>query len=459
MQLTKYPPGSLRELGTLAIPLMLSSLSITIMLLADRWFLAQYSITAHNAAVVATVLGWACIFGWVVLANIAEVFVAQFNGAGLRGQMGVPVWQMIWLSLASILFFLPLSLWGSSWIYGSGPETAYERDYFRIMLLFGPFYPLYVALCGFFIGQGKTRLVISVVVAANIVNIILDNILIFGIAGWIPSLGIKGAAIATSFATTIQAVILIFAFFSKNHRQQHGTLLWKIHPQIFWECLKIGLPNAIFMVCEILAFAVFYALMKDLGMHYITVVGICQNMWILFSFFAEGMNKATATVVANLIGAGRSHLVSNVLKAGVKLNIGFFVVMLAGFWLGTPFIIRQFLPTADAAFVTSINSSLETCLCFMAVYMFFEGLRYQFSGVLQAAGDTVFLFVAGSSMVWLLMILPVYVLVVKNNGSVEMAFSLWIFYSAVSSLAYFLRIVQGKWHSIVISQELASRVR
>ena len=402
MQLTKYPQGSLRELSKLALPLMLSSLSVTTMLLADRWFLAHYSIAAHNAAVVATVLGWACILGWVILANITQVFVAQFHGGDLRQQMGVPVWQMFWLSIVSIAFFLPLSLWGSVWIYGNGPETAYERDYFRIMLLFGPFYPLYAALCGFFIGQGKTRLVISIVVIANIINIVLDSLLIFGVEGWIPSFGIKGAAIATSLATIIQAAILSVAFFSKTHREQHGTLSWRINPQMFWECVKVGLPNAIFVVCEVLGFAVFYALMKNMGLEYITVVGICQNMWILFSFFPEGINKATATVVGNLIGGGRSDLVSNVIKAGIKLNVFFFAVMLAGFGFGAPFIIGQFLPDASPAFISSIRGSLETCLCFMAFYMLFEGLRFQFAGVLLAAGDTVFLFVAGSSMVWIL---------------------------------------------------------
>src|ERR1700733_10256390 len=96
MALTKYPSGSFRELVSIAFPLMLSSFSVLTMVFADRWLLAHYSMEAHNAAVTATTTGWAFIFGWIVLGNITEVFVAQYNGAGLSKRLGEPVWQMLW---------------------------------------------------------------------------------------------------------------------------------------------------------------------------------------------------------------------------------------------------------------------------------------------------------------------------------------------------------------------------
>lgn len=460
MSLTKHPQGSLRELLALAIPLMLSSISVTTMILADRWFLAHYSIAAHNAAVVATTLGWSFIIGWVVMANIAEVFVAQYHGAGLHKQMGVPVWQMIWLSIGSIAFFVPASIYCTEFFYGTSPDMAYEREYFSTMLLFGPFYPLFGALCSFFVGQGKPRLVTIVVVIANFVNIILDRILIFGIEGWVPSYGVQGAAIATSVATITQSAILFVAFFNKEHRTKHGSTQWKLKAATLFECIKIGLPNAVFLVCELIGFAVFYAMMKSQGLEYITVLGICQAMWLFFSFFLEGINKATSTVAGNLIGAGRSDLIVKTIRAGVVLNLVFLVVLVAFFGLGSSFVIDQFLPHADPVFIESIQGTLELCLLLMSIYLFFEGLRFQFSGVLLAAGDTIFLFVAGSSMIWMLMVLPAYFLIVKGNASIETAFSTWVVYSVVSCLIYCGRLLQGKWNTIVISSELkATRQR
>lgn len=454
MGLTRHPEGSVRELWSLSFPLMLSSLSAMTMIFADRLLLAHYSIQAHNAAVVATTFGWALIFGWVVLANIAEVFVAQYNGAGMPERLGEPVWQMIWLSIGSCLFFIPIAYFGSHWFYPG--DALYERQYFSWMLLFGPFYPLHAALCGFFIGQGKTRLITCLVVIANIVNIALDQLLIFGVDGLMPSLGVEGAAIATSLATLFQTAVLAVIFFNRSNRECHGTGRWRFNLKIFGECVRIGLPNAIFFVSEILAFALYYAMMQGLGEQYITVVGICQNMWILFSFIAEGINKATATIVGNMIGAKRQQLVNGVIMSGVKLNALFFAFLALCLYTCSEFILEQFLPNAHPAFVQDVKVSLEICLLFMSGYMFFEGLRFQFAGVLTAAGDTWFLFAAGSLMAWILLVAPVYLLVVQPKAAVERAFLLCVAYSAVSSLCYLWRIYQGKWRHIVISKELSS---
>jgi len=454
MALTKYSEGSLRELWTIAFPLMLSSLSVQSMIFTDRWLLAHYSTEAHNAAVTATTLGWALIYGWVVLANIAEVFVAQYNGARLYRQLAEPVWQMIWLSLVSIIFFLPLSLWGGAWLYGSGSGGDLEKDYFDQMLLFGPFYPLGAAFCAFFIGQGKTRLVTIVVILGSLLNILLDLVLIFGVEGLVPAMGVKGAAIATSAAAVIQVIVFGMVFFNKRNRENYGTFRYHLKFTILWECLKVGLPSAIFICCDILAFAIYYRMMKDLGQEYITIAGICQSMVILFYFFAEGINKATATIVGNIIGAGRSSQVSKVLVSGLKLNLIFFAFMFVLLGLGSPLIIDQFLPQADPEFIASIQGTLRTSLLLMSFYMFFEGIRLQLAGILTAAGDTVFLFAAGTLSVWVLMVLPVYAIVVRGKLPIEMANVICIAYGLIASLIYFWRIFEGKWRSIVISSEL-----
>ena len=109
MALTKYKEGSIKELASIAFPLMMTSFSVMLMLFVDRLMLANYSLDAHNAAVKAATLGWAFLFGASSLAAIAEVFVAQYNGAGEKKRLGEPVWQMIWFSLATSVCFVPLA--------------------------------------------------------------------------------------------------------------------------------------------------------------------------------------------------------------------------------------------------------------------------------------------------------------------------------------------------------------
>jgi MATE family multidrug resistance protein len=73
MTLTRFPQGSFRELLSISLPLMLSSLSVMSMIFVDRLLLAHYSTEAMNAAVNATTFGWSLIGPWMVMASISEV--------------------------------------------------------------------------------------------------------------------------------------------------------------------------------------------------------------------------------------------------------------------------------------------------------------------------------------------------------------------------------------------------
>lgn len=451
MALTKYEEGSLRELWSLSLPLMLASFSVMSMIFIDRLLLANYSTAALNAAVEATTLGWSIVYGWLVLGGIAEIFVAQYNGAGQKHRLGEPVWQMIWLSLASLLVFIPLALWGVFLIYGTGPDREMEREYYSWMMIFGPSFPLYAALTGFFIGQGKTRLVMVLALFANLLNALLDVVLIFGVEGWVPSLGVKGAAIATSGSNVFQVLVLGAVFLRKNNRDEHGTADYAINLNAMWQCIRVGLPNAIFVSVEVLGWALFYAMMAAAGEEYITIAGVCQSVAFLFYFFSEGVNKAASTITGNLIGAQRQWNISKMLLSGIRLHLIFFVGMVAFFLAGTDLTVHVFLPEIEAEKLEALYEPLVMGLLLLVVFMFFEGLRMLLAGILTAAGDTFFLLVAGSTSVWLFLVLPVYWVVFHQGAGIVAAISFWTVYSILATLLYGLRYYQGKWKSISIT--------
>lgn len=455
MSLTKYEEGSLKELLSISLPLMLSSFSVMLMLFVDRLLLAHYSNTALNAAVNASTLGWALLFGWVVLGNITEVFVAQYHGAKQYDRMGEPTWQMLWLALASSLFFFPMAINGGEWIYGNYPETEMERTYIRWMMLFGPTFVAYAALSGFFVGQGKTKLITILALGANVINALLDVCLIFGIEGLIPAMGVQGAAISTSIGSSFQMLVLFYYFLKKENRIQFGTSHFQLRIKPFIQCLKIGSPGAVFALIEILGWAVFYNLMTLVSEVHITIAGICQSLFLLVLFFGEGVSKAATTIAGNLIGAKRTWFIPNVLKSGVLIHFLFLLLTLSIFSLFHQFIIDQFLPNATPEFVASIEKTLIVCIFITLFYAFFEGVRWLLSGILTAAGDTTFLMFAGSISVWLLLVLPVYIFVVKLHASVEVALYFWIFFSVCSIIIYYWRYASGAWKSkSVINEEL-----
>lgn len=450
MALTKHKEGSLRELWSIAFPLMISSFSVMLMLFVDRVMLARYSLEAHNAAVTAATLGWAFLFGFSALASIAEVFVAQFNGANQKDQLGKPVWQMIWFSIATTVCFVPLSIWGATWLYGSPQGTSLEEDYFRWMMVFGPAFPLYTALSTFFIGQGKTFLITVLAIIANIVNILLDYAFIFGVPGLIPSMGIKGAAIATFAGTLFQIVVLGTVFLNRKNRSLLGTKHYHFNLGLFWQCCKIGIPSSLFCFLEISGFAAFYWLMTFMEPKYITITGICQSLILLFFFLGEGVSKAAMTLAGNLIGANRSHLIPKVLLSGVKSLFLFFLGLTFIFILFPGWMIGQFIPhpeNLDASFY----HSLQNCMILILFCIFFEWMRLLIWGILTAAGDTLFLLLAGSLSIWVFLVLPVYLFVVKLQGAVEIASALCVFHNIITCTIFFWRFYAGQWQNIRIT--------
>ncbi|MFA6118936.1 MAG: MATE family efflux transporter [Parachlamydiales bacterium] len=454
--LTKFPEGSMRELWSISLPLMISSLASLLMLFVDRCFLARYSLDALNASVNGGTLAWAFLGGMGMLTVMSEVFVAQYNGAEMHKKIGVPVWQMIWVSIFSALIFIPIGLWFGSLFFQKTAYLSMQIDYFKYLMLFGPFYCISTALAGFFIGRGRTRILIYLGIFSNVINVIFDWIMIFGIKGIFPEMGIKGAAIATGIGTIFQTVILAYIFLKKVNRESFGSDKWHFNFDVFKKCLKVGSPPAIFYTLEIFGWALFFVMMTQMSEVHITISSICQSIVLLLSFFFDGMTRGVSALAGNFIGSKRIELIHSLLKSSLKLLV-VFIVLVSVFLIFDPKLIVDFLIPGNMekhVFLWqnidghSFYYILKTCLVCVFIYTFFEGIRWIFAGLLTSAGDTMFLLIAGSLSVWCFLILPVYLIVVKLSLSVQYAWILASLYAIFLSLIYWLRFRNGKWKEI-----------
>lgn len=449
-KLTRYPQGSMRELWAISFPLMISSLASLFMIFTDRIFLAHYSTDALNASVNAGTFAWGFMAGFGMLTSMSEVFVAQYHGARRFQKLAAPVWQMIFLSILSIFFFIPIAVYGAPYIFGGDRYADLAMSYFQILMFFAPGFALMMALSGFFIGRGKTKMMLWLAIFANLINIVLDRILIFGIEGWVPEMGIQGAAIATSSGYFFESAVLLFFFLKKENKLSFQTHQASFDAKEMKKCLRVGVPQGIFYTFEISGWAVFYWMMSSMSEEHITVSSICQSVVILLSFFSDGLCRGAAAVAGNLIGGQKKQLVFQVLKSGLLL------VCLFSFLMG--FILLQ-NPTGilGPLFAGSLNFTdpgvINTCILFAFIYVFLEGLRWVLSGLLSAAGDTIFLSIAGSLSVWFFLLAPVHWIVVKQSLSVEYAWGITIIYAAVFLAIYWIRFQKGAWQKIKLIDE------
>lgn len=449
-RLTKYPIGSLRELWHIAWPLMLMSFSVYAMMFADRMILSRYSIEVMNGAVVAGSVYSAFVFSLLSLALIAEVFVGQYNGSGQLKRIGEPVWQMVWFSLMTIVIFWPVALWfGDDFLANESAKVG--LPYFKWVMLFGPVGPMVGALSAFNVGRGKTLAVTVVVAIGNIINVILGYFFVFGIEGFIPSMGGKGAAIALGISECVQAIILLFIFLRKKNRDCYGTGKFHFKEKEFFRCVKVGGPNAIAFGFGIAAWAFFNNLIAGTGIAYMTALAICQNYFFLFYFVTEGMGKAITTITANLIGAKKSEMVSKLLLSAIKLH-GIFICVLAVpliFYSG-PFIKLFLTHNVSAQGIVGLYEMADEALTWVWVTILFNGIAWIFMSQLTAAGDTKFLMYFNIISAWTFLMMPAYVFIKILGYSPTLSWKIMVLDVAMMSIIVYLRYRSGKWRKFNI---------
>ncbi|MSP53704.1 MAG: MATE family efflux transporter [Gammaproteobacteria bacterium] len=450
--LTRFSAGSSREILHIAFPLMLASISANFMLFCDRIILAHFSLDAMNAVAIATMMISVFQFGLIAIASIAEVFVGQYNGAGLKRKMAEPVWQMIWLSLFSALLFIPLALYSGQWIIPHDYQ-ALGLPFYQPLTAATPLVGVSAAISAFFIGRGKTRLVMYSTIAANVLNLGLDIILIFGVPHLVPAMGTLGAAIASIFAQSIQVLILFLLFLNEKNRKKYGTDISYFNPSVMWNCIRIGAPNAIGHMVDIGAWAFLISIMARVSNLHVTVTSIGTTIYILFAFVTDGLWKSVTTLSANFFGAQNWRMVRRVTWSATRVLFILMLLLAIPLLIFPDVLIHVFVSSqGNIPNLVELKDTLRVAMVGLWVFFIADGLSWIFAGVLTAAGDTIFVMIISSTSVWIFAVLPVYIWIVHPlpHGSAKLIFFIVTIYSSVNAALFYWRYQQETWRNALI---------
>lgn len=439
-QLTRFPVGSTREVWGVSWPLIIGLLSASLMLFIDRLFLSRYSIESLNAATSSGTAAYSVILLFMGIAAISEVFVGRFHGEDRKKELGKPVWQMIWFSLLTIPFFLAAKMILPSFLFQGSPLFEEETAYFSILMISSPLFCLNVALAGFFVGSGQMRIVTFFCLLANLLNIVFDVILIFGM-GPVPALGIKGAAIATGIAEGINILCLFSLFLKGENRKKYGTSIKSLEPCLFFQCISVGFPAAALLTIEVAGNFGFYKIISTAGDLDWTVSSMMQGFYFLSMFLFDGLSRGVSAVSANLLGARKFDYIPKVIKSAVLIQIAFFIFLFLVVLFFSNSLVEIFFNDADELLLKNSEFMKKTynCFFFMSLFFLFFGLSRIITGHLIAALDTKFLLRTGSLLVLGAYLVPVYVVVSVFNWGVEGAYLALSAYSVICLATYLIR--------------------
>ena len=225
------------------------------------------------------------------------------------------------------------------------------------------------------------RPVVVAVVAANVVNALLDWTLVFGNLG-VPAMGAVGSAWATTTSRWLMAILLLWGC-----RQALVPFLrrWSREDLAFgplWRMVRIGFPVGLQLWIEFMAFSVALLLVGKLGVFPLAGHQIALMLAALTYMVPLGVSAAAAVLVGHAVGRGDPEAARR--EAGAALACG------AGFMSVTAVILIVFATWLARAFTTDpgIIAAAAALIPIAGVFQIVDGIQGVSGGILRGAGDT-----------------------------------------------------------------------
>lgn len=303
----------------------------------DGAFVSNLGNIPYNAVGNAGILYIALFMLCRGLADGTQIRIANLLGQNKKAEIGQLLFnaQAVQLLLAACLFIL-IILVGPFFIasISKSTEMAEAMSEFLAYRSWGLFFAaLQVTLVAFFIGLGKTRIIIASTLLMALSNIGLDYAMIFGKLG-MPELGMKGAAIASSCAEVITFFFLfLVASKTKEFQEFNYHLKHKIVPSLIKKITSLSLPLMGQGFISLFTWLVFFSMIEHTGQVNLEVAHNIRYMYFLAFVPIFGFGAATRTFVSNMVGAEKNENIPLIQKRIALLSFSAIVLVFHGAFL------------------------------------------------------------------------------------------------------------------------------
>ena len=392
------------HLLVIALPMIVSQASETIMLFLNRYFVSflgpEYIPASMSGGL--TQFVFTSLFAGIV--GYVNALTAQYQGAGKPEHAVRVVAQGFWLSLVFyplLVALIPLAQHGFGWAGHDARQVALEVPYFRILMLGSVLFLLQSVLVGYFVGLGRTRVVMLASVLGIFVNVPLNWVFVFGRLG-MPRLGIQGAAVGTLCGTLFIVTILFVAYLrSAASFRQRGWQAWKPRRDLAGKLLRYGTPAGVEVFVNVFAFNLFVLLMQSYGPSVATSVTITFNYDLVAFIPMLGVGAAVTALAGQRMGAGDIRGARRAAFLGLRLGWSYAGLMVVLFLAGAPALVRLFLHGSGAV-DGNIVPLATTLLRLAAIYTMADATQIVFAGALRGAGDTKYVMIISGTLHWVM---------------------------------------------------------
>lgn len=383
MQLSAYTKEFKKNL-TIALPVILGELGHVLVGLADNVMVGRLG----AAPLAAVSLGNSLVF-IALSVGIGFSFAITPLMAEADGSEDLDTGRSYFQHGIILCFIFGLLLFGGVWLVKpllfnlDQPEEVVRLSFPYINIVSFSLIPLmgFQAFKQFGDGLSQTKYAMYATVIANVLNVLFNYLLIYGI--WIfPRLELEGAAIGTLISRFCMLGLLFVILKSKPKFKPYFTRIKKsVERHVFKRLLSLGFPTALQMFFEVAIFAATVFLAGTLGTDAQAANQIALNLSSMTFMVAVGLGITATIRVGNQKGR---HDYVNMRRLALS-NLLLVFLIEAVFALGF-ILLKNILPTfyIDNAEVVALASQL---LIIAALFQMSDGFQVVVLGALRGLQD------------------------------------------------------------------------
>lgn len=380
--------AEVRNVIFMSIPVVVTFSSRAFMDIADYIMITGLGTGNAQAAILpAQIVMWCYIIIGVGIVSVVNTFAAQALGRGRPHDCSAYAWQTIYIAAffgivgLALRPFLPglLSLFGHEPIIQS-----LELAYADVALLTVAPTTIAFGLGWFFVGVHRPWTTMWSAIEANMVNIVVSFVLIYGKLGFEP-MGIAGAAWGTLVAVCYRSIRLGLTLIAPRANEEFGSRkTWRPSWRFLKDLLRVGIPCSMQWLCEVVVWAVFVNVL--IGSKFGTVHLIATNtawQYMRLAFMpVVGVGQALTALVGKSIGSGNPQRAMREASLAAKITVVYMGTLSCIYFFKGAALIGFFSQDPE---VIRIGANIMICA---AVFQLFDGIAISYNSALRGAGDT-----------------------------------------------------------------------
>ncbi len=376
----------------LAVPIMLQQLIQSLVSLIDNFMVSGLGDVSMSGVNVAGQVLFVFMVYLNAICMAGGIYMTQFFGAKDKAGMGQAFRFKLAMGLAAFVPYVlvclvfPRQVLSLMLIGNTQADAILDEGVKYIHIMFFMGLPMTISMCiaSSLRDMGRVKTPLAVTVAATAINTLFNWLLIYGRLGF-PRLEVKGAAIATVIARSVEVIIFIIVYIkTKPDFAVRLRELLGLDRALFKRILKKG---TLVLFCEmvwVLSETITTAIYNGRGGADV-VSGMASSFAIANLFFVAfgGIYSATGVVLGKTLGEGDLEK-ARAQKTWLLSGSAVFGVLMAGFGFATTLIIPLVFGKLSDGAIEICRDMVIMMSCFMPIWVYMNAQM----AVARAGGDT-----------------------------------------------------------------------